>query len=115
MVDGGATGRGGVRGVWRIASLRNVALTGPYLHNGSVGKLSDVVRIMASAQLGATVGSSAPPRAAVWTPSERVFKRVERRALSDQDVDDIVAFLESLSSDTLTAQMAKNNSKLVQH
>lgn len=108
MADGGATGHGGVRGVWRIPSLRNVALTGPWLHNGSVDKLSEVVRIMASAQLGATVGSGAPARTVVWSPSERVFKRAERRALSDQDVDDIVAFLNSLSSDTLTAQMAKN-------
>jgi hypothetical protein len=37
-----------------------------------------------------------------------VFKRVERRTLSDQDVEDIVAFLNSLSSDTLTAQIAKD-------
>ena len=36
-----------------------------------------------------------------------MFKRVERRALSDRDVEDIVAFLNALSSDTLTAQAAK--------
>jgi cytochrome c peroxidase len=106
MADGGAIGHAG-RGVWRVASLRNVALTGPWLHNGSVDKLSEVVRIMASAQLGATVGSAAPARTAVWSPSERAFKRVERRTLSDQDVDDIVAFLDALSSDTLTAQTAR--------
>jgi len=107
MADGGAVGHAG-RGAWRIASLRNVALTGPWLHNGSVDKLSEVVRIMASAQLGATVGSTAPTRIAVWSPSERVFKRVERRALSDQDVDDIVAFLDALSSDTLRVQGKEN-------
>lgn len=108
MADGGATGRNGVRGVWRVASLRNVALTGPYLHNGSVEKLSEVVRIMASAQLGATIGANAgPARTVVWSPADRAFKRVERRVVSDQDVEDIVAFLNSLSSDTLTAQMGK--------
>jgi cytochrome c peroxidase len=105
LADGGAGGHAG-RGAWRVASLRNVALTGPWLHNGSVDKLPEVVRIMASAQLGATVGSSVPARTAVWSPSEHAFKRIERRTLSDRDVDDIVAFLNALSSDTLTAQLA---------
>jgi len=112
LADGGASGQHGVRGTWRVASLRNIALTGPYLHNGSVDNLQEMVRIMASAQLGATVGANAaPPRSVVWSPQERVFKRIERRTLSDQDVEDIVAFLNSLSSDTLSAQLAK--SKLV--
>jgi cytochrome c peroxidase len=108
LADGGASGHSG-RGTWRVASLRNIALTGPYLHNGSVDKLSEMVRIMASAQLGVTIGANAAPaRSVVWSPTERVFKRVERRTLSDQDVEDIVAFLNSLSSDTLTAQIAKD-------
>ncbi len=108
LADGGASGHSG-RGTWRVPSLRNIALTGPYLHNGSVDKLSEMVRIMASAQLGATIGANAAPaRSAVWSPTERVFKRVERRTLSDQDVEDVVAFLNSLSSDTLTAQIAKD-------
>lgn len=112
MADGGATGRGGVRGIWRVASLRNVALTGPYLHNGSVDKLSEVVRIMASAQLGASIGPNAPPaRSVEWSPADRAFKRIERRTLSDQDIEDIVAFLNSLSSDSLVAaqKTAKSN------
>jgi cytochrome c peroxidase len=108
MADGGGTGHSGVRGIWRVPSLRNVALTGPYFHNGSVDKLAEVVRVMASAQLGATVGATtAPARTAVWSPAERVFKRIERRAVSEQDVEDIVAFLNSLSSDTLTAPAGK--------
>lgn len=99
----------GQRGTWRVPSLRNIALTGPYLHNGAVSRLDEMVRIMASAQLGATVGdNAAPARSVVWSPAERSFKRVERRTLSEQDVQDIVAFLQSLSSDTLTAQIAKN-------
>lgn len=38
-----------------MPSLRNVALTAPYFHNGSVERLEDAVRIMAAAQLGRTV------------------------------------------------------------
>jgi len=108
MADGGATGRIGVRGIWRVPSLRNVALTGPYFHNGSVDKLPEAVRIMAAAQLGASVGGTATPaHTVVWSPEERLFNRMERRAVSDQDVEDIVAFLHSLSSDTLVSQAAR--------
>lgn len=56
---------------WRIPSLRNVALTAPYLHNGSVQTLDQMVRLMGRAQLAI--------------------------ALDDDDVRDIVAFLDSLT------------------
>lgn len=104
LADGGATGLSGVRGTWRVASLRNVALTGPWFHNGAVDKLADAVRVMATAQLGATVSAATPPvRSVEWSPRERAFIRSERRALGDKEVADIVAFLESLTSDSLLA------------
>ncbi len=56
---------------FRVASLRNVAKTAPYFHSGVVWDLSDAVRIMAKSQLNAT--------------------------LTDEDVDDIVIFLGSLT------------------
>lgn len=93
------------RGAWRIPSLRNVALTAPYFHNGAVAKLEDAVRIMASAQLGASVdGAPRDGGKLNWSAEERVLKRVERRTVSEQDVADIVAFLESLSSEWLVAR-----------
>jgi cytochrome c peroxidase len=57
--------------VVRVPSLRNVAVTAPYFHDGSVATLQGAVRKMASAQLGAD--------------------------LSDQQVDQIVAFLNTLT------------------
>ncbi|MEZ4417706.1 MAG: cytochrome-c peroxidase [Gemmatimonadota bacterium] len=39
--------------VFRAPSLRNVELTPPYFHSGSVSHLEDAVRVMSSAQLGA--------------------------------------------------------------
>src|SRR5262245_15237002 len=57
--------------VFKVPSLRNVAMTAPYFHDGSVATLPDAVRIMARLQLGA--------------------------ALSDAETSDIVAFLESLT------------------
>jgi cytochrome c peroxidase len=38
--------------VFKIAPLRNVVMTPPYFHDGSVRSLSDAVRIMARVQLG---------------------------------------------------------------
>ena len=57
--------------MWRVPSWRNVALTAPYFHNGSVATLDEAVRVMAKTQLDKT--------------------------LTDKEVEDIVAFLNSLT------------------
>jgi cytochrome c peroxidase len=59
--------------VFRVASLRNVAMTPPYFHDGSVTTLPEAVRVMARVQLGVS--------------------------LSDADTRDIVAFLEKLTGE----------------
>ncbi|MCH2171921.1 cytochrome-c peroxidase [Myxococcota bacterium] len=46
------TGNESDRSVWKVPSLRNIAKTGPYLHNGSVEQLDDMVAIMGRHQLG---------------------------------------------------------------
>jgi cytochrome c peroxidase len=57
--------------VLRVPSLRNVATTPPYFHDGSATTLADAVRRMARAQLD--------------------------QSLSEQEIDAIVAFLNSLT------------------
>jgi cytochrome c peroxidase len=57
--------------ILRVPSLRNVATTRPYFHDGSAPTLDEAVRKMADAQLNST--------------------------LTDQQVDDIVAFLRTLT------------------
>ncbi len=57
--------------VFKVPSLRNVAMTPPYFHDGSVATLAEAVRVMAKVQLGKT-----PP---------------------DDEVSQIIAFLESLT------------------
>ena len=107
VADKGAAGPGSDRGIWRIPSLRNVAITGPYLHNGAVDNLEEVVRIMAASQLGATIeGISKPGRTVFWSDTEQSISRVERPALSDTDIKDIVAFLGSLTDDELARRVA---------
>lgn len=90
----------GERGIWRVPSLRNVALTGPWLHNGSVDKLEEVVRIMTSAQLGRSTSLI------TWLNQDSSLGKVDRTPLSDREVRDIVAFLKALSSDSLRAKMS---------
>jgi cytochrome c peroxidase len=43
------------RRVFRVPSLRNVAVTAPYFHDGSAATLADAVRTMARSQLGRTL------------------------------------------------------------
>lgn len=69
------TGKPEDRMVFKVPSLRNVALTGPWFHNGSGETLQDTVRVMGRIQLGAT--------------------------LTDQEVADIVAFLGALNGKDL--------------
>ncbi len=40
---------------YRVPSLRNVAMTAPYFHNGSVNDLKEAIRIMAKVQLNRTI------------------------------------------------------------
>jgi cytochrome c peroxidase len=45
------------RGVFRVPSLRNVELTGPYFHDGRVTDLSEAIAIMGVSQLGRKLSS----------------------------------------------------------
>jgi cytochrome c peroxidase len=86
--DGGRLPAGTGRGLWRVPSLRNVALTGPWFHNGAVTRLEDAVRIMAAAQLGLEVGEVR-----------------DGRRFTEADIRDIAAFLKALGSERLAAGM----------
>lgn len=76
---------------FRIPTLRNVALTAPYMHDGSVGTLAEVVADYAAGGRAARVRGKASPHRDV-----RPFRATEeeRRAL--------VAFLESLTDESVT-------------
>jgi cytochrome c peroxidase len=69
------------RKVFKVPSLRNIARTGPYFHDGSIVSLDEVVRLMARHQLGKTLDAEA--------------------------VRQIVAFLESLTGEIDRALVAE--------
>jgi len=67
------TGREEDRHVFKVPSLRNVAMTAPYFHNGSAATLEEAVQLMARLQLG--------------------------RELSGADVHAVAAFLRTLNGE----------------
>jgi cytochrome c peroxidase len=66
--------------VFRVPSLRNVAMTAPYFHDGSVATLAGAVKIMGRVQLGMKLG--------------------------DLEINEIVSFLNSLTGDLPTEFVA---------
>src|SRR5215470_12548930 len=50
----GVTKRDGDKHVFKVPSLRNIALTAPYFHDGSAATLEDAVEVMFKYQLGRT-------------------------------------------------------------
>ncbi|MGC5703542.1 cytochrome-c peroxidase [Pseudomonas sp. NFXW11] len=69
----GLTGKDADRMRFKVPTLRNVALTYPYFHDGAYWKLEEAVDVMARLQLG--------------------------RKLGDEEIGQIVAFLETLTGD----------------
>jgi len=67
------TGREADKYVFKVPGLRNVALTAPYFHDGSAETLEEAVQAMGRYQLG--------------------------RPLSQEDVDDLVSFLKTLTGE----------------
>jgi len=63
------THRGGDRMVFKVPSLRNVARTAPYFHNGRVVTLEEAVRWMGRYQLGRTLTRAQVASVVAWLGS----------------------------------------------
>ena len=68
------TGREADKYVFKVPTLRNIEMTAPYFHDGATETLKEAVRKMGEHQLG--------------------------RILGDQDIDNLVAFLKTLTGQT---------------
>ena len=77
------TGRSGDLGKFKVPGLRNVAVSAPYMHDGSVATLRDVLR---QYEAGGRGHPSTDPQ-------------VRPLALTAAQVDDLLAFLEALTDD----------------
>ena len=81
---------------FRIPSLRNIALTAPYMHNGHLATLRDVVKHYSEIDLGLLhsvhlYDSDGVPQT---LPVDNLLKPLK---LSGQEIDDVVAFLHTLT------------------
>jgi len=63
------TGDEADRFVFKVPSLRNVAETGPYFHDGSIATLDEAVRLMAEHQLGVTLDDAQVARIVTFLAS----------------------------------------------
>jgi cytochrome c peroxidase len=86
----------GTEGAFKIPSLRNVALTAPYFHNGDARTLREAVEFYSRG------GNVHPVQAMDGTPIEPLGVP----SLSSDEIDAIVAFLESLTDERVLYRRA---------
>jgi len=85
------------RGRFKPPSLRNVAVTAPYMHDGSMATLDEVVRFYERGGRLTTTGPDAGD--GKLNPNKSPF--VGGFTLTDQERSDLIAFLEALTDDAL--------------
>jgi cytochrome c peroxidase len=86
----------GVEGAFKVPSLRNVALTAPYFHNGDMLTLRQVVEFYSR-------GGNVSP---ILAGDDTVIEPLGVPSLNSFEVDAIVAFLESLTDERVLHRRA---------
>jgi cytochrome c peroxidase len=89
-------------GKFRVPTLRNVAVTGPYMHNGVFEDLRTVVLFYNKYNTKAAARQINPETGAPWrdpevAPTLSVKELTDAPALDDQRIDALVAFLKTLT------------------
>ncbi len=86
---GGALGTPALDGFFVVPTLRNVAVTAPYMHDGSLETLEEVVAFYRQGG-GRAHG----------VPATRIHEHVRPFDISDRDARDLVAFLRALTDES---------------
>ena len=86
---GAISGLTAQRGFFGVPSLRNVALTAPYMHDGSLATLEDVVAFY---RLGGGLARG--------VPAARLHEFIRPIEMTDSEAADLVAFLRALSDES---------------
>ena len=89
------TGTPSDMGHFKAPTLRNVAVTAPYMHDGSIATLDEALDHYAAG--GRTIASG--PNAGDGNLSPLKDPVIRPFSLSDQDRADLIAFLNSLTDD----------------
>jgi cytochrome c peroxidase len=106
-----------MKGAWRTPSLRDVALTAPYMHDGYYTTLTEVVQHynMGGVSGAATAfqlplcgnGDAGTPCLEPGAAAPHLAAQIKPLDLTDEEVADLVAFLETLSGAPLPASLAQ--------
>lgn len=89
-----------LKGAFRVSSLRNVAVTPPYMHNGVFSKLSTVVNFYNSRDVAGAIN---PETGSIWESAEvdatKNTDELGNLGLSELEINDIVTFLKTLTDE----------------
>jgi len=83
----------GLRGAFKTPTLRNIERTAPYMHAGQFATLRDVVRFYDDRP-----GHAAPKEEHLQTDWRMGLRRP---VLSERDIDDVIAFLSTLTDESM--------------
>ena len=89
-----------LKGAFRVVSLRNVAVTPPYMHNGVFGDLETVVHFINSRDVpGALNPETGSPWQAAEVDATKNTDQIGDLGLEAEEVSAIVAFLKTLTDE----------------
>jgi cytochrome c peroxidase len=97
---GGVTGNANQNGLFKVGSLKNVALTAPYMHDGRFNTLEEVIEHYNS-------GVANNPNLSI--PLRLPNNGVRRLNLSENEKQALVAFLETLTDTALNNDVKFSN------
>jgi cytochrome c peroxidase len=92
-------------GRFRAPTLRNIALTAPYMHDGSFTDLEQVLRHYAAG--GTVISSGVNAGDGRYNPYKDAL--ITGFAASDAEIDDVVEFLKSLTDESFTSNPRFSN------
>ncbi|MEM9259642.1 MAG: cytochrome c peroxidase, partial [Bacteroidota bacterium] len=81
-------------GKFRTPSLRDIAYTGPYLHHGNIMELREVLQ-MYSAGMPQVIPKNVRKKTTHIPVHDPILERLD---LSNEEIDDLLAFLQSIST-----------------
>lgn len=82
-------------GRFRAPTLRNIAVTAPYMHDGSIDSLSEVIEHYAAGGRTITEG----PHAGIGSQNPLKSSFIQGFEITDSEKQDLIAFLESLTDE----------------
>jgi cytochrome c peroxidase len=99
-----STQRDAVDGTFKVPSLRNVELTGPYMHNGSMATLEQVVEFYSRG--GNNRGTDTANTTGFGPNASNLDKNIQNISFGAEDQAALVAFLKSLTDDRVRCEKA---------